>query len=120
MIRNFEIDMDYDYPLDICTITVKDDFNFGRSLELEEGVILDFDDDNVPVSIELLDISKRLGIEKSQIDSSTVQLKITITEKFLEIIIDFCYKVHEKEFNQTFDSKIANNYNIPSMELAAA
>lgn len=120
MIENFEVDMDYDYPLDICTITVKNDYKFGRSLELEEGVILDFDENNVPVSIELLDISKRLGIKKSQIKSSNVQMKIVCTEDILEVTIDFFYKVHEKEFNETFDSKIANNYNLPSMELATA
>ncbi len=120
MIKNFELDMDYDNLLDICTITVRDDFKFGKSLELEDGVILDFDENNLPVSIELLDISERLGINKSQIESSTVQMKILITEIFLEVRIDFFYKVDEKESIQTFDSKIANNYNIPSMELASA
>lgn len=118
--NTFTPDMDYDNLLDICTITVRDDFKFGKSLELEDGVILDFDENNLPVSIELLDISERLGINKSQIESSTVQMKILITEIFLEVRIDFFYKVDEKESIQTFDSKIANNYNIPSMELASA
>lgn len=120
MIKNFEVDMDYDYPLDICTITVKDDYKFGRSLELEEGVILDFDVNNVPVSIELLDISERLGLKKSQIKSSDVQMRIMCNEDILEVTINFIYKVHEKEFNEIFDSRIANNYDLPLMELATA
>ena len=119
MIRNFEVDKNYDYSLDICTITVKDDFNFGKSLEIEDGVILDLDENNIPISIEILDISLRLGIEKSEIKSSDVSMKILCSEDILEITIDFYYKIEEKEFNQTFDSKIVNKFNIPSMQLAS-
>lgn len=119
MIRNFELDKNYDYSLDICTITVKDDFNFGKSLEIEDGVILDFDENNIPISIEILDISLRLGVKKSEIKSSDVSMKILCSEDILEITIDFYYKIEEKEFNQTFDSKIVNKFNIPSMQLAS-
>ena len=119
MIRNFEVDKNYDYSLDICTITVKDDFNFGKSLEIEDGVILDFDENNIPISIEILDISLRLGVKKSEIKSSDVSMKILCSEDILEITIDFYYKIEEKEFNQTFDSKIVNKFNIPSMQLAS-
>ena len=115
MIRNFEVDKNYDYSLDICTITVKDDFNFGKSLEIEDGVILDLDENNIPISIEILDISLRLGIEKSEIKSSDVSMKILCSEDILEITIDFYYK----EFNQTFNSKIANKFSIPSMQMAS-
>jgi len=119
MIRNFELDKNYDYSLDICTITQKDDFNFSKSLEIEDGVILDFDENNIPISIEILDISLRLGVKKSEIKSSDVSMKILCSEDILEITIDFYYKIEEKEFNQTFDSKIVNKFNIPSMQLAS-
>lgn len=120
MIKHFDINTEYDYPLDIFTITVKDDFNFGRSIELEDGVILDFDKDNIPVSIEILDISERLGIKKHEIQNSNASMKIMINEDILMVHIEFKYIVHEKEFNETINSKIANNYNIPNMELALA
>lgn len=120
MFKKFEIDTDYDMQFDIYTITVKDDFKFGHSLELEEGIILDFDENNIPISIEILDISERLNINKNEINSANVQMKIISTEDILEITIDFYYIVHEQEFSQTFDSKIANTFNIPQMELATS
>lgn len=120
MIKNFETINEYDYNLDIYTITVKEDFKFGKSLELEEGVILDFDENNVPISIEILDISKRLGIKKSIINAADVQMKIICNHEILKVTINFIYKIHEKEFNETIDSKIANNFNLPQMEFATA
>ena len=118
--KEFKKITDYDYSLDIYTITVDEDFEFGKSLELEDGVILDFDKNNIPVSIEILDISKRLGIKKQEVDSSTIAMKITCTPEILEVSIVFFYKIHEKEFEKTIDSKLANTFNIPQIELATA
>lgn len=119
MNKNFEIDNEYDSFLDIYTITVKENFKFGKSLELEEGVILDFDENNVPISIEILDISKRLGIKKNIIKSANVQMRIMCNSEILKVTINFFYKIHEKEFNGTIDSRIANNFDLPQMDLAA-
>ncbi len=118
--KNFETYNEYDYLLDIYTITVKENFKFGKSLELEEGVILDFDENNVPISIEILDISKRLGIKKNIIQSADVQMKIMCNQEILKVTIKFFYKIHEKEFSETINSRIANNFNLPQMELASA
>ena len=120
MIKNFKTDNEYDYHLDIYTITVKENFKFGKSLELEEGVILDFDENDVPISIEILDISKRLGIKKSILKSADAHMRIICNKDILEVKINFIYKIHEKEFNGTIDSKIANNYDLPQMDMATA
>ena len=120
MIKNFETYNEYDDHLDIYTITIKENFKFGRSLELEEGVILDFDENNVPVSIEILDISQRLGIKKNIIKSADVQMKIMCNKDILKVTVNFFYKIHEKEYNESIDSRIANNFNLPQMELATA
>ena len=42
-------------------------------------------------------------------------MKILCSEDILEITIDF----YCKEFNQTFNSKISNKFNIPSMQMAS-
>ena len=120
MIKHFNVDAEYDYSFDIFTMTVKDDFNFGRSIELEDGVILDFDENYIPISIEILDISERLSISKHEMQNSTASMQIIINEDILSVHIEFKYIVHENEFNETINSKIANNYNIPNMELALA
>ena len=120
MIKKFKTNNEYDYLLDIYTITVRKNFKFGKSLELEEGVILDFDENNVPISIEIIDISKRLGINKNILKSANTQMRIICNKTILEVKINFLYKIHEKEFNETIRSKIANNYNLPQIDMATA
>jgi len=117
--KEFKVNTDYNYTLDIYTITVDEDFDFGKSLEIEDGVILDFDKNNIPISIEILDISKRLSIKKQEVDSSTITMRITCTPEVLEICIVFFYKHHDEEFEKTIDSKLANTFNIPQIELAS-
>ena len=39
--KEFKVNTEYDMSLDIYTITVDDDFEFNKSLEIEDGVILD-------------------------------------------------------------------------------
>lgn len=50
--KEFKVNTEYDCPLDIYTITSADDFEFGRSLEIDDGVILDFDKDNIPIQLK--------------------------------------------------------------------
>ena len=116
--KEFKANTDYDRALDIYTITVDDDFEFKRSLEIEDGVILDFDKDNIPISIEILDISKRLSIKKQEVASSNVAMKIICNGELLEISIVFFYKIHDEEYEKTIDSKLVNSFNVPQMELA--
>ncbi len=84
-------------------------------MEIEDGVILDFDKDNIPISIEILDISKRLAIKKQEVVSSNVAMKIICTG---EISIVFFYKIHDEEYEKIIDSKLVNRFNVPKMELA--
>ena len=87
---------------------------------MEEGVILDFYKNNNPISIEILDISKRLGIKKSTIKSADVQMKIMCNQEILKVTINFMYKIHEKECSGTIDSKIVNEFDLPQMEMTTA
>ena len=116
--KEFKVNTEYDMSLDIYTITVDDDFEFNKSLEIEDGVILDFDKDNIPISIEILDISKRLSIKKQEVATSNVTMKIICTGELLEISIVFYYKIHNEEYEKTIGSKLVNIFNVPQMELA--
>lgn len=118
--KEFKVNTDYDCSLDIYTITVDEEFEFGKSLEIDDGVILDFNKDNIPISIEILDISKRLAIEKQEVQSSKVSMRIFCTQEILEVSIVFFYEIHNQRFEKTIDSKLANTFNIPQMEFATA
>ncbi len=116
--KTFNAENEYDYELDIYSIISSDNFEFGKSLEIEDGIILDFDKNDIPISIEILDISKRLKISKDDLMSSKANMKVKCSKDILEVYITFFVKIQEKEVSQCIDSKIANNYNIPEMEFA--
>ncbi|WP_406534728.1 DUF2283 domain-containing protein [Methanobrevibacter sp.] len=114
--KTFKAETDYDYDLDIYSITSCEDFDFKRSLEIEEGIILDFDINDIPISIEILDISERLNLNKKQVQSSNAHMKVKSSKDILEVCITFYVKIQEREISETIDSKIVNSYNIPEME----
>ncbi len=118
--KQFKVNTDYDYSLDIYTITVDEEFEFGKSLEIDDGVILDFDNENIPISIEILDISKKLAIKKDDVRSSNVSMRIICTPEILEVSIVFFYESHDQKFEKIIDSKLANTFNIPQIEFATA
>ena len=60
----YEIDYRYDSSVDVLAVKVKRDFNYGETIEMDEGVLLNFDEDNIPISLEILDASKRFNILK--------------------------------------------------------
>ncbi|WP_296889766.1 hypothetical protein [uncultured Methanobrevibacter sp.] len=46
-------------------------------------------------------------------------MNIMCNREILKVTVNFKYKIHEKEFNETINSRIANNFNLPQMELAS-
>ena len=113
--KTFNAKTEYNYDLDIYSITSCENIEFGKSLEIEEGIILDFDIDNIPIAIEILDISKRLKISKNAIKSSNAHMKIKSIDDVLEVCITFFIRTEDKEFKETIDSKVINSLNIPEM-----
>ena len=52
-----EVICKYDSNADILGIKVNHDFTYGETIEMDDGLLLDFDIDNVPISLEVLDAS---------------------------------------------------------------
>lgn len=48
----------YDESADILGIKATRDFTYHETIELDEGLLLDFDEDNVPTALEIHDASK--------------------------------------------------------------
>ena len=66
--KEFKVNTDYDQSLDVYTITVDEEFEFGKSLEIEDGVILDF-----PKALkDYLNTTKITEAENKKVDSTLV------------------------------------------------
>ena len=46
--NSFEVDYRYDYSYDVLAIKVTRPFKYDKTVEMDEGVLLDFDEENIP------------------------------------------------------------------------
>lgn len=53
-----EIIYRYDDSSDTFGVKVAHEFQYDKTVEIDDGLLLDFDENNVPVSLEILDASK--------------------------------------------------------------
>ena len=95
----------YDYSSDVLGVKVKNDFIYHETVELEDGVLLDFDKNDVPVSLEIMDASKRFNIPKSSLNDY----------KFITINVVIGVLIHNNENKQILESFTVNKYGIPNI-----
>jgi len=116
--ETIEIESMYDYHFDVFGIRVKDDYEYKESVELEEGIILDFDKNDIPVALEILDASKIFDVPDKQYLSNreSVNMSIRITDKVISLEIRVMVNIHNNKGVKTMDSSTINNINAPSMK----
>jgi uncharacterized protein YuzE len=74
---NFEVDYQYDMDVDGLFIYVSKDYNYDTSIELDNDVILDFDEAGTPVALEILNASRVLKVPKYALNGIK-EIKMTI------------------------------------------
>ncbi|WP_400227209.1 DUF2283 domain-containing protein [Methanobrevibacter smithii] len=103
----------YDYSSDVFGVKVKNDFIYHETVELEDGVLLDFDKNNVPVSLEIMDASKRFNIPKSSLnDLKFFNMTVVVDNKFITINVVIGVLIHNNENKQILESFTVNKYGI--------
>ena len=115
--NSFELDYSYDSSCDVLVVKVKRDFTYAKTVEMDVGVLLDFDINNVPISLEILDASKIFKVPKGSLNNpSSFNMKVCVNEDsikidvIMEVVIDYHHE------NTKLDSLVNNYANIPSME----
>ncbi|MDL2246156.1 DUF2283 domain-containing protein [Methanobrevibacter sp. OttesenSCG-928-K11] len=120
MIKNVKISQEYDYEYDIFDIDVEKDYKYDISVKLDEGLILDFDKNNVPVSLEIMDASKITNIDKKHLKNADVEVHILIKDNIIAVIIKFTYSIHIKSIDVSIEKDVINKYNIPEINAILA
>ena len=115
--NSFELDYSYDSSCDVLVVKVKRDFTYAKTVEMDVGVLLDFDINNVPISLEILDASKIFKVPKCSLNNpSSFNMNVFVNEDsikidvIMEVLIDYHHE------NTKLDSLVNNYANIPSME----
>ena len=115
--NSFELDYNYDSSCDVLVVKVKRDFTYAKTVEMDEGVLLDFDINNVPISLEILDASKIFKVPKCSLNNpSSFNMKVCVNEDSIKIDVRMRLLNEYHHENTKLDSLVNNYANIPSME----
>lgn len=121
--KNSNIEYMYDSKFDVLGIRFGKDYNYSESIEITEGVILDFDTENNPVAIEILDAFKILKVPKFSLNNiKSIRLSIVINEELIKINLMLGVIIHNKRKEETINAFTANVQRMPNIdtELATA
>lgn len=115
--NSFEVEYMYDITSDIMGIKAKRKFNYKESIEMNEGILLDFDKDNIPVSLELHDASKRFNVPKYALkDPVFLNMDVNVNEKIIIVNLNIVTLVHNKKKEHVIEEYTSNYSNIPNIE----
>ena len=115
--NSFKLDYSYDASFDILVVKVKRGFTYAKTVEMDEGVLLDFDINNVPISLEILDASKIFKVPKGSLNNpSSFNMKVCVNEDSIKIDVRMRLLNEYHHENTKLDSLVNNYANIPNME----
>lgn len=112
-----KIKYDYDCSNDSLFLYGKDRYDYDFSEELDNGIIIDFDKNQNPVAFEIFNASKKFKINKNVFNVlSSIKVKITITEKAIDLSIILFFKEHNKPMETTINYIMDNFDCLPEIE----
>ena len=115
--NSFEVDYRYDYAYDVLIIKVTRPFEYEKTIEMDKGVLLDFDVDDVPVSLEILDASQRLNVPKYSLKNLIdFKMSVSVDEKSICVCANFKIMLRNREQTPVLEAFTSNYSNIPSMQ----
>ncbi|WP_405277348.1 DUF2283 domain-containing protein [Methanobrevibacter sp.] len=117
-IKKFDLKYSYDIEVDSIFIKIKENYKYRESLELEDGIILDFSEEGIPVALEILDISDLFSVKKdcfNNIENINITIAITNSSISLNLLIELL--IDNEKIDQPFNTIAKNVINVPEMEV---
>lgn len=90
-IKKFDLKYSYDIEVDSIFIKITENYKYQESLELEDGIILDFSEEGIPVALEILDISNLFSVKKdcfNNIENINITIAITNSSISLNLLME--------------------------------
>ncbi|MDO8869529.1 MAG: DUF2283 domain-containing protein [Methanobacteriaceae archaeon] len=119
--KHFMMDQDYDYQSDSLLLHITEDYEYKKSVRLEEDIILDFDKNDVPVALELLNASKTLHVKKSSlIQPVSLKMNIGVAEDTIKLDATLSFLIHQKQIPKSLNWQTSNDVNLTANEASFA
>ena len=117
-IKKFDLKYSYDIEVDSIFIKITENYKYQESLELEDGIILDFSEEGIPVALEILDISDLFSVKKdcfNNIENINITIAITNSSISLNLLMELL--IDNEKIDQPFSTIAKNIINVPEMEV---
>ena len=113
--NSFEVVYKYDAVSDILGIKVVRDFNYGETVEMDDGILLDFD--IIPTALEIHDASKRLDVPPESLNNILfLKVNISVDVDSIRIHALFGLLIKDIENECPIHSITSNFSHIPEIE----
>ena len=111
----------YHPDADALFINVVDEYDYVKSVELTNNVILDFDNNGKAVALEILDASKIFKVSKTNLmNIGPISMKVLINKKLICVELSVGVLIHNKEILKSLNQSTSNNINAASMDIELA
>lgn len=107
----------YDSAFDLLDFSCDDEFKFKRSVKLDEGIYLDFDDGGRPIALEIIGVSKIFRVLRKHLVEPYLEFHIEITSDLIRTEIKFHYLINQQKRNVSIENEVSNDYMLPPIEM---
>jgi uncharacterized protein YuzE len=90
---NGKFEYEYDFSSDALAIDIHNNIEYYDTLTLDKNIIIDIDKNKSPLSIEILNVSKVLDVEKNLLTKSSLH-DLQINKEEEKIVIDITILIH--------------------------
>ena len=91
-IKEYNAEYTYDSNLDVINIEVKQDIPHKETIELEFGVFLDFNQNDLPINIEIISASKIINVDKKSLCNPNGNVTVIVGSDLIEVKILFKFE----------------------------
>lgn len=115
--KKFVMKQDYDVQNDSLFLYVADDYNYKESIEMDENTILDFDENYVPVALEILKALEFFNVNKFSLTRPIgLDMIIEIDEKSITMKASFLIQIRQRTTEKPINIKTPNDISLPLQE----
>ena len=121
--KMFEVEYEYDGDADAIFIRKQIDYKYKISVELNDNIIMDFDKNDQPVALEILNASKVLNTDKFSLKRiNSLDMKVAISKEIICVDAKIIVEVRNRETKLSLNPSTTNDLHMPEFvgELAIA
>lgn len=115
--KQFMMEQDYDYQGDSLLFNITEDYKYRKSVRVNDNIIIDFDENDVPVALELLNASKIFHVKKSSLTHPVgIDMRIAVGEDLIRLEAKFRISIHQKPTPLSLNKEVTNDKGLSTCE----